>query len=229
MKRFVPIAMLALLFAAGCVNASNDEDADAPANGATHSVNGSIRVPAGAQRGDVSTVNGSIRVDDAATVSAAHTVNGDIRVCAHATVESLKTVNGSITLGAGSRVNEAITSVNGSLTLRDDSQVTGSVSNVNGSIALTAAHVAGGLQTVNGDISLRGNSHIEGGILVRKPASRWFDWETSGPRIVIGPGASVDGNLHFEREVRLYVSDQAKVGPITGTTPIRFSGENPPG
>jgi DUF4097 and DUF4098 domain-containing protein YvlB len=233
MNRSLPITLLAFLAAAGCVNASDHRsaaNADVTASdGDTHAVNGSIRVPAGMQRGDVSTVNGSIRVEDDATVSAANTVNGDIRVGAHATAESLHTVNGSITLGAGSRVNETVTSVNGSLTLRDESQVGGAVTNVNGEIVLTTAHVAGGIQTVNGDISVRSNSHIEGGILVRKPSYKLFHWESSRPRVVIGPGASVAGALRFEREVRLYVSDRATIGPVTGATPIRFSGENPPG
>jgi cytoskeletal protein CcmA (bactofilin family) len=197
MSRCLPIALLALLGAAGCVNAS---DVSAAANddvtasdGDTHSVNGSIHVPEGAKRGEVTTVNGSI------------------------------------TLGAGARVNATVTTVNGSLALHDDSQVGGAVRSVNGTIALTAAHVAGGLETVNGDINLRGTSRIEGGILVRKPEYSVFHWASSGPRIVIGPGATVAGSLRFEREVRLYVSDRATIGPVTGATPLRFSGEDPSG
>jgi hypothetical protein len=231
MRPYLPIALLALLGAAGCVNAAGDSAAgntDVEASdGDTHSVNGSIHVPDGAKRGELTTVNGTIRVGDDATVSGAHTVNGDIRVGAHATTDSLHTVNGSITLGAGARVNAALTTVNGSLALHDDAQVAGVVKSVNGNIALTAAHVAGGLETVNGNITLRGTSHIDGGILVRKPEYGLFHWETSGPRIVIGPGASVAGSLRFERPVRLYVSDRATIGPVTGATPIRFSGDEP--
>jgi hypothetical protein len=37
----------------------------------------------------------------------------------------------------------------------------------------------------------------------------------------------VEGPLEFEREVKLYVSDTAKVGEIKGATPVRFSGEKP--
>jgi len=39
----------------------------------------------------------------------------------------------------------------------------------------------------------------------------------------------VQGDLHFERDVDLYVSDQATTGPITGASAIRFSGPTPPG
>jgi DUF4097 and DUF4098 domain-containing protein YvlB len=230
MHRYLAIALVALLGSAGCVNASGDDAANADVtagDGDTHSINGSIEVPHGAKRGEVTSVNGAIRVDDDATVSAAHTVNGDIRVGTHATADSVHTVNGAITLGAGARVNATVTTVNGALALHDDAQVAGAVKSVNGDITLTAAHVGGGLETVNGDISLRGTSRIEGGILVRKPEFSLFHWESSGPRIVIGPGATVAGSLRFEREVRLYVSDRATIGPVTGATPIRFAGESP--
>jgi hypothetical protein len=57
----------------------------------------------------------------------------------------------------------------------------------------------------------------------------WFNWDPRKPRIVIGPGAVVEGPLRFEREVRLYVSDKATVGPVTGATAIAFTGAQPPG
>jgi hypothetical protein len=43
-----------------------------------------------------------------------------------------------------------------------------------------------------------------------------------------GPGAIVSGEPRFDREVKLYVSDRATVGSITGATPIPFSGDSPP-
>ena len=68
MRPFLPIALLALLGAAGCVNAAGDSaagNADVEASdGDTHSVNGSIHVPDGAKRGELTTVNGTIRVGD---------------------------------------------------------------------------------------------------------------------------------------------------------------------
>lgn len=223
MRRYLPLTLALLLAACGCANAADD-----PADGQGDSrINGSIHVPDGTRRGELSTVKGSIRIGAAATVSAAHTVNGAIRIGARSTAGSLHTVNGAITLEPGARVNDTVRSVNGALTLHDDAQVSGSVVNVNGMIELTAAHVAGGLQTMNGDITLSGGSHVEGGILVRKPSGS-SNLESHVPRIVIGPGASVAGELRFEREVQLYVSDRATIGPVTGASPIRFSGEKPP-
>lgn len=221
MRRYLPFALVVLLAAGGCVNAAED-DGEGDSR-----VNGSIHVPNGAQRGAVSTVNGSIHVGDAATVSDAHTVNGAITLGARSKAESIRTVNGSVTLDPGCHVKDDIKSVNGALKLRDDVQVSGSIENVNGAIELTAAHVGGALETVNGDINLSGTTHVDGGILVKRPNGS-FNFETHVPRIVIGPGASVGGNLRFERPVQLYVSDHASIGPVSGATPIRFSGNAPP-
>jgi DUF4097 and DUF4098 domain-containing protein YvlB len=214
-----------LLAICGCVNAA-DEAADNDADSASR-VNGSIHVPDGAQRSDLSTVNGSIHVGDAATVAAAHTVNGAIILGARSNAASLHTVNGSITVDRGAHVSATVTSVNGALTLHNDAHVAGGVTNVNGVIELTAARVGGGLETVNGDVTLSGGSHVDGGLLVKKPSGA-HNFENHVPRIVIGPGATVTGSLRFEREVKLYVSDRATIGAVTGATAIRFSGESPP-
>jgi DUF4097 and DUF4098 domain-containing protein YvlB len=219
--------MALLLAICGCVNAADQPaDHDADGDGASR-INGSIHVPDGAQRSDLSTVNGSINIGDAATIAAVHTVNGAITLGTRSKAASLNTVNGSITLDAGAQVSATVESVNGALTLHNDAQVTGSLMNVNGLIALTAAHVGGGLETVNGDVSLSGASHVDGGILVKK-SSGALNFEDHVPRIVIGPGTTVAGSLRFEREVKLYVSDRATIGAVTGATPIRFSGESVP-
>lgn len=215
---FAAIATLATL--SGCGYSSNDD--------ASQKINGSIHVAAGKPSSAVATVNGSIQLDDGAKVTTAETVNGAVRLGAHATASSLQTVNGSITLDAGAQVAGSAESVNGALKLQDGSEVSGRLSNVNGDIELSAAHVAGGISTVSGNISLAGNSHVEGGILVEKPSGGFFHFGNDVPRIVIGPGAVVQGELHFEREVKLYVSDHATIGPVSGATPIPFSGDKPP-
>ena len=224
MRRFIPLAVLLTL--SGCYNMPGS-DVTASDSGA-NTVNGSIHVPAGTHSGAVETVNGSIRIDDNATIASAGTVNGSVALGAHATADTVGTVNGSITLGEGAHVSRDVVTVNGSMTLKSGADVGGPVSNVNGHIALTAAHVAGGLHTVDGDIDIGGGSHVEGGILV-KHSSGWFNLDTHKPRIVIGPGAVVQGDLRFERAVELYVSDSATTGPITGATAIRFTGASPTG
>jgi DUF4097 and DUF4098 domain-containing protein YvlB len=207
----------------GCDSSANQGDA-------RNAINGSIHVSAGTPAGSVATVNGSIMVDDNAALGAANAVNGDVHVGAHAAAASLHTVNGNITLEPGARVSGAVASVNGGLTLHDGSEILGSLTNVNGKIELEDAHVAGGITTVNGSIGVSGASRVERGILVEKPGGFFFHWDSkAAPRIVIGPGAVVQGEMRFERKVELYVSDRATVGPISGATAVRYSGQNPPG
>jgi len=240
MIRYVVIALLTVSGTlTGCVNADDshthggdkDANSNSPANGTTHTVNGAIRVRAGEKKDDLSTVNGSIHIEDNAAVAGAETVNGAIDIGAHATAESAHTVNGSITLGDGASVSHSISAVNGTLTLHSGADTAGAATNVNGKIVLQAAHVGGGINTVNGDIDIGANSRVEGGIVVQKEHDTfWFiHWGTShSPRIVIGPGAVVQGNLRFDRQVQLYVSDQASIGPVSGATAVKFSGASPP-
>jgi DUF4097 and DUF4098 domain-containing protein YvlB len=185
-------------------------------------------VPAGKPPGAVATVNGAIQVDDNATITSAKTVNGSVHLGDHAAATSLASVNGSITLGAGAHVSGRAASVNGELTLGDGAEILGSLANVNGKITIAGAHVGGGIKTVNGSMNITGASHVEGGILVEKPSGDSLQIVRDVPRIVIGPGATVRGELRFERTVQLFVSDKATIGTVIGATPIPFTGETPP-
>jgi DUF4097 and DUF4098 domain-containing protein YvlB len=211
---------------AGCGEGVNG-DVTATQSGA-NTVNGSITVPANLHSGSLETVNGSIHIDDNAIVTTASTVNGSIDLGAHATADSLSTVNGGVTVNDGARVTRGLSTVNGGMHLKSGADVGGPVRNVNGHIVLTGAHVGGGLRTVDGDIDVVGGSHVEGGMLVEPISGFNFNFNPRKPRIVIGPGSVVQGDLRFERPVQLYISDKATVGPITGATPVRFSGDNPP-
>jgi hypothetical protein len=193
-------------------------------------VMGSIDVSPGEHAGDLSTVNGSIHVGANAVVGKVDTVNGSVLLASHATAASLDTVNGSVKLGEGARVTGAVTTVNGSLGVGDGADVGGALSNVNGAIHVGAAHVAGSIETTNADILIGANARIDGGLHMNADTSWWhYFFFESLPRVVIGPGAVVRGPLHFERAVKLYVSDHASIGPVTGATVIRFAGANPPG
>jgi hypothetical protein len=215
------IAALAMLAAlAGC-------DGSFGGNESTK-VNGSVDVPVGREPGPATTVNGSIAIADNAAVTSATTVNGGVHLGSHASASSLNSVNGNIVLGAGAHVSGSVSSVNGELELADASEVTGSLSNVNGKITVTAAHVGGGIKTVNGSMTITGASHVEGGILVEKGGTELLQLQRDVPRIVIGPGVTVQGELRFERTVKLYVSDKATIGTVSGATAIPFTGETPP-
>lgn len=190
------------------------------------SVNGSITIEDGATAQDVETVNGSITIGDRTTVQGIDTVNGGVRIGDLAKAASVETVNGKLRIGAGSQIAGDVTAVNGSIALAKGADVRGRLENVNGSMELDAAHVGGGLETTNGDISVGAGSRIEGGILVEKPRGNWFG-KPRRPTITVGPDAEVQGTLKFEREVDLFVSNRAKIGPVTGATAITFAGAEP--
>jgi acetyltransferase-like isoleucine patch superfamily enzyme len=214
------IALAAFIALPACSDADNGD-------GSTK-VNGSVHVAAGKPPVAATTVNGSIHIDDNAAVTNASTVNGSVHLGEHATAKSLQSVNGAITLGTGAHLSGDASSVNGELTLAEGAEILGSLSNVNGKITLTSAHVGTGIKTVNGGISITGASHVEGGIVVERPGTQLIQITHDVPRIVIGPGATVQGELRFERDVHLYVSDKATIGKVTGATPISFSGDSPP-
>ena len=194
------------------------------------SVMGSITVNAGEHRGDLATVNGSIRIGEGAVVGEARTVNGSVTLEARATAAEVKTVNGSVHLNDGSQVSGLVHTVNGSLSLAKGANVTSSLANVNGSIRINAAHVGGDVETVNGGIEIGPDAHVDGGVIIHKDHSdHGDDTRSTPPRVVIGPGSVVKGPLTFERPVELYVSDRATIGTVEGATPIKFSGDHPPG
>jgi hypothetical protein len=213
--------------------------------GSVSKVNGSVRVEAGQTAGDASTVNGSVTIEEGATAADVDTVNGSITIERNATVQKVDSVNGGVSLGVdakaaavetvngtlklaeGAQVSGDVSAVNGSAQLAKGADIKGQLSNVNGKMTINAAHVGGGLKTVNGDILVGADSRIEGGILVEKPNLNWFSHNRRPPRIIIGPGAVVEGKLRFEHEVELLVSDRAKIGPVDGATAVTFSGDAP--
>jgi hypothetical protein len=212
------------------VNKSVRIDAGANSDGAS-SVNGSITVGEGATvTGNLKTVNGKIRVSDNATITDAGTVNGSVSIGNGVRAAGLETVNGSISL-AEKATADSITAVNGQIALEKGSSVAGNIGNVNGDIALDAGMVGGNVKTVNGDVELSDGARIEGDLIVEKPNSWGFSNNSSMPVITVGPGCVVAGTIHLEREVKLYISETAKVGGVDGAMGIddavRFSGDRP--
>ena len=200
-------------------------------------INGSVHVAPGEQAGEVSTVNGAVEVGERASVAGMHTVNGHLSLGESARAGSMRTVNGAVEIAAMAQVTANVATVNGALNVGQDAQVGGTLENINGPITVDGAHVVGRLRTVNGAISILNGARVDGGILVQKPHGIFIDLlhdtfhstRSSALRVVIGRDVSIGGTLKFEREVKLYVSDQVKhLGPIEGATPIRYSGDSPP-
>ena len=235
-KTTFTIGLLVLLMSVPALGATINKSvkiaAGTEASGAT-SVNGSISVGEDAVvNGNVKTVNGTIRVDAGATIEKASTVNGGIRIADRVKSEGLGTVNGSIKVAANVSVDGAIETVNGRIGVDDGSTVAEDVSNVNGQIELSGAEVGGDLKTVNGDIDLRSGSVIKGDLVVEKNTGwGWGKSKSRKPRIVVGPGSRVEGRIILKREVELFISDSAEVGGVEGemamSDAVRFSGDRP--
>jgi hypothetical protein len=199
----------------------------ASAGDSYNTINGSVHVAAGKPAEAASTINGSVTIDEDAAVESVGTINGSIHVGARAAAKSLTTVNGSITVNEAAHTTY-IKSVNGNLTINEGAEVGGGLTTVNGKIGVHAAHIAGRISNVEGDIAILGTARVDGGILVEKHRGFTISVHSGDPTIIIGPGAQVLGELRFERNVHLFVSDRATIGPVTGATAVTFSGDSPP-
>lgn len=226
------ILFMALPALGASINKSVKIGAGEEAGGAT-SVNGSISVGDDATvTGNMKTVNGSIRVDAGASIEKASTVNGGVRLADGVRAEDLSTVNGSINVGEQGVIDGDVSAVNGRVSIGAGTRVSNDVGNVNGQIGLTGAEVGGDLSTVNGDIELSGGSVVKGDLVVEKPSNwSWGKEKSRKPRIVIGPGSRVEGTIRLERKVDLFISESAEVSDVSGEMSlddaVRFSGERP--
>jgi DUF4097 and DUF4098 domain-containing protein YvlB len=172
----------------------------------------------------------SSRSTDHASVGSGETVNGSIRIGDDSKAEQLSTVNGRIAIGARTSVSRDVTTVNGRIELAEDATVSGDVCNVNNEITLgKGARVGGKIKTRTGNISLYDNARA-GSIEVT--AGNWWGefWrnlfgdtiDSHRQVVTIGPGAIVDGDLTFDREVELRVHSTAKIGKVVGAKVTSF-------
>jgi len=235
-KTVFTVGLLALLMVVpafgASINKSIKVEAGGESSGAT-SVNGSITVGSDAVvTGGVKTVNGSIRIDSGARIENASTVNGGVKIAENVQADNLSTVNGAVKVGESSVVDGEIEAVNGSVSVKKGATIARSVSNVNGQIDLSGAEVGGDVSTVTGDINVVDGSRVKGDLIVEKPSNwGWGNKKNRKPRIVVGPGSTVEGVIDLEREVDLYISATANVGGVSGVMSmddaVRFNGDKP--
>jgi hypothetical protein len=196
-------------------------------------VNGSVTVGENAVvTGGVNTVNGTVRVDSGASIEDASTVNGSVKIADNVKAINLSTVNGSVKVGESATVGGEIETVNGRIVVEKGTSVAKNVGNVNGHIELSGAAIGGSVSTVSGDISIVEGTVVKGDVIVEKPGGwGWGKDKKRKPRIVIGPGSTVEGVLKLEHEVELYISETATVGGVKGVMSmddaVRFSGDRP--
>jgi predicted acyltransferase (DUF342 family) len=187
--------------------------------GAISTVNSSVRAEAGKTYGDLSTVNGDVSVGQGATAGSASTVNGNIRIDNDARLDNASTVNGSVRVSEGVQIEREAHTVNGDIQMRPRSRVGGDVETVSGDIELAGAEVGGTLRTHNGDIELTEGAHVRGGILVKQ--SKGWGSSKKPINVRICSTCVVDGELRFERPVKLTVENGARIGAVIGDEVIR--------
>ena len=196
--------------------------------GTVSSMNGSVTIREGATVRQAETVNGAITIEANAKVGSAETVNGGIRLEQGASAREIDVVNGGVKLGRDARIHGDVEAVNGGVRAQPGVVVGGNVANVNGSMYFDHAEVGGKVTTTQGDITLEAST-VRGGLLVEKPNRSWW---SSGrkrlPRIIIGAGSVVGGEMVFEHEVELYVHPDAKVGKQSGVSPKMIDSPDAP-
>lgn len=195
-------------------------------------VNGSITIGRSALvTGSVETVNGAISIGDDASVENAETVNGSVRVGRGVTARRIGSVNGSIRIDDDTTIEDSVSVVNGKIETGANTRIGGDVSNVNGEMLIEGSDIGGDLSTVNGDVTLSDSAILRGDLVVEKPSGWSWGKDRRKPRIVIGPGSRVDGDVVLEREVELFISESASVGGVRGEMSmddaVRFSGSRP--
>ena len=192
-------------------------------------VNGTIDVAKNAViRDEISVVNGQITAAEGVRIGSISAVNGDIQIGENSSVGEVTTVNGAMKFGRKLKASDDLTSVNGEILVNAGSTVAGDVTSVNGSIGLIATNVTGKVTNVYGNTTVGVNSSV-GGLKYTKPKGFSIRMKKRQvPRVIIGPRATVRGEMIFEHEVKLYVHSSAKVGRITGATAIPYSTDTAP-
>ncbi len=233
-KSAFTIGLLVLLMSVPAYGASINKSikiADGEERGGATSVNGSITVGSDAVvTGGLKTVNGSIRVDSGSEIKSAKTVNGSVKMASDVRTGDLSTVNGAVAIGENTAVKGDVSTVNGSIMLEEKSTVSSDVYNVNGKISIRGAEIGGDVKTVMGDVDLV-QAVLKGDLLVEEPTMWKRGSKKRKPRVVIGPGTRVEGTVVIEHEVELFISDSAEVNHVKGVMSMddaeRFSGDQP--
>ena len=231
----ISTALIVLLLSAPALAFSINKSikvADGTESGGHSTVNGSITVGQDSRvDGSLETVNGTIRIDQNTNVRDVETVNGGIRIAAGVVTRDISSVNGSIRLAENVTTDGALSVVNGKISLAAGTKIADDVSNVNGEISISGADIGGDLSTVSGDVDLSNQAIVRGDLVVEESRGWNSGNNTRKPKIIIGPGSAVIGEVRLEREVSLYISDTAEVGSVTGemslADAVRFSGERP--
>jgi len=193
--------------------------------GTLNTVSGDIHVVGGSSAGSLHSVSGDITVDGDATIGKAATTSGNLKMADGVRAKGLETVSGNLALGRRVEVDGNLASISGDIFVDRGGKLSGDITSVSGNIGLVQTELKGDITFVSSDVTVGVGSHVGGRLKLKKPT---FSNLSRPPRVVIGPGAVVDGPLEFGLPVKLYVHDTARIGPVTGATAVPFSTPAPP-
>ena len=89
---------------------------------------------------------------------------------------------------------------------------------------MAGATVTGDVTNYSGGIRVMDGSIIKGSLTVRKPKGYVSD---KTPTIIVGRDSEIYGPAVFERPVRLFIHQSARIASIQGAEPVSFSGDEP--
>jgi hypothetical protein len=226
----IGFSILVLLLSACNVNKNIDVPAYAHWSSGSSTINGEIDVGSDAiVDGNLRTINGRIYLANGAQAGNLTTINGNIRLGDGAYADDLQAVNGELKLGKNARAAKLAT-VNGDVVVAQGAHISGNVGSVNGNLILCGTQLDGELSFYNGSVLLADGSVIHGNVTARKPTRDYQEnAKQNEPVVIVGPHATIDGSITFERPGKLYVSDSAVIHNIEGIAAVKFSGAAPAG
>jgi DUF4097 and DUF4098 domain-containing protein YvlB len=181
------IASVVTLGLSGCSISVGNQNAKSGQNAS--STFGNISVNDGERAGKLVVTNGNVGIGANAKVQAIEVVNGNIEIDNFSQAKSLETVNGNIKGG-----KEVI--------------VTGNVKIMNGKIQFEqGAELGGNVEIFNGDIELARGSTVAGDIIFNKPDGWFFCMSSKTPKLKLGEGVMIGGQIHLYRPVDMTLPD----------------------
>lgn len=157
---------------------------------------------------------GNIEVNDGESAGELEAVNGNVEIGANARVNTVEVTNGNIQIDDMSEA-KSLETVNGNIEAGKEVMVGGNVETVNGNIEFEqGAKLSGNVETVNGDIRLAAGATISGNIIFNKPGSWLGRTVSKTPKLILGEGVTVEGQIQLYRPVDLTLPDSIDPGKV---------------
>ena len=202
---------------------------------------GDIRLANHVQAGDVSSISGNISTAENVTVDEVSSINGNIRIgtgnrikgdinnaTGQTYIDRRTQIQGNLGTAIGA-VGIVDSTIHGNITAYDSDLTVDANSRVQGNIFYCASNPKGFISSLFNRLSTNDKQQrtesAQKAVCAHSTINRKHD--AFLPTVIIGKQAIVDGDLTFQRRVRLYVHETAKIGKVNGAEVIRFNSDKP--